>query len=110
MAKKETVQATVDLPTSNFGGYTEEQIHRIQLEGEMAALEAALTRSEDCGDWKISKFIENVLKCDKFWELFEKLELPYTRKQVEAFIKTRQEKRARINEIQAELAESEKKA
>jgi hypothetical protein len=80
---------------------------REELEREERALHTALSSDRDAlaGDYHMIRMVDALVKSDKFWALFEGIELPYTREELTAFVANRQAKRERIIEIRRLLGE-----
>ncbi len=73
---------------------------REQIQQEISNLQQDLfTMVDGSADYHCLKFLDGVLKSDKFWELFGDLELPYTRAELTAILDARQAKRDRIIEL-----------
>ena len=83
----------------------EEEERRIK-EQEIRNLQADLSANvSETGDYRFVRCIDALIKSDKFWELIDGIELPYTREELTEFADNRQAKRDRIAELRKELAE-----
>jgi len=77
---------------------------RQAIEQEIRNLQSDLfTMIDRSADYHCLKFLDNVLKSDKFWELFGDLELAYTRAELTEILNIRQAKRERIIELRKQL-------
>lgn len=53
----------------------------------------------DTGDYRMIRCIDALILSDKFWDLIDGIELPYSRDELTEFARARQAKRDRIKEI-----------
>ena len=57
------------------------------------------------GDYRFVRLVDALILSNKFWQVFDGVELPYTREELKAFAAERQAKRDRIIEIRRLLKE-----
>lgn len=65
-------------------------------------LSAAVSKT---GDYRFVRLVDALILSDAFWQVFDGVELPYTREELKAFAAERQAKRDRIIEIRRQLGE-----
>ena len=79
---------------------------REQKEQEIRNMQCDLSANvSEAGDYRFVRCIDALIKSDKFWELIDGIELPYTREELTTFAANRQAKRDRIAELRKELNE-----
>jgi hypothetical protein len=79
---------------------------RQQLEQEERNLICDLSAAvSDTGDYRMIRCVDALILSDKFWDLIDGIELPYSREELTGFARARQAKRDRIKEIREILEE-----
>lgn len=83
---------------------------RRKIEQEICNLQQDLfTMVDGSADYHCLRFLDSVIRSDKFWELFAGTSLYYTREELTAILDLRQAKRDRIIELR-ELLENDESA